>query len=251
MKLADAFARDGFCVARGVFSANQVKELEREFDRIVELLLASGEEVNARWGGEVMDALDGGESVVLHTHNVQQFSGVWLQALLEPRFLDLAEQLLGPDIVLHHTKLFQKPPERGAPFPMHQDWSYFPTERDTMIAAVIHVSHANDAMGCLRVVPGSHKLGRLDDSAGASALGDFTLETATALEAEPGDVAFFHYLTVHGSKPNRSGATRKTVLVQLHAGDDAVEPGVQHTNERLALRGFNHRASRGTAGAVK
>lgn len=225
--------------------------MESDFDRIVGAMLASGEEINARWGGGQMDALDGGNSVVLHTHNVQQYSAVWLQALLEPAFLDLAEQLLGPDIVLHHTKLFQKPPEEGAPFPMHQDWSYFPTLHDTMLAAVIHVSRADDAMGCLRVVPGSHRLGRLEDSSGLSPIREYTLEGAVPLEAEPGDVAFFHYLTIHGSKPNRSPHTRKTVLVQMHSGDDRVEDGVQHPNERLALRGFNHHASRSTAGALK
>lgn len=251
MDHAEAFQRDGFLLARGVFLPRQLAELEAEFDRIVSVLLASGEEVNARWGGAEMDKIDGGDSVVLHTHNVQQYSSVWLQALLEPRFLDLAEALLGPDIVLHHTKLFQKPSERGAPFPMHQDWSYFPTEKDTMLAAVIHVSRADDAMGCLRVVPGSHRLGRVEDSSGLRALEGMPLEGAVPLEAEPGDVVFFHYFTVHGSMPNRSPHTRKTVLVQMHAGDDRVESGCQHPNERLALRGFNHQASREVAGGLK
>lgn len=251
MALSEDFQRNGYAVVRGVYEACEVAALESEFDRIVAAMLASGEEINARWGGNEMDALDGGASVVLHTHNVQQFSAVWLRAFLEPRFLDAAEEILGPDIVLHHSKLFQKPPEKGAPFPMHQDWSYFPTVLDTMMAAVIHVSRADDAMGCLRVVPGSHKLGRMDDTSGLSPIGEFTLEGAVPLEAEPGDVAFFHYLTVHGSKPNRSPHTRKTVLVQLHAGNDRVEPGVQHPEERLVLRGFNHHATRSLAGGLK
>ena len=251
MEMADAFARDGFCVARGVFSAKQVEELEREFDRIVSTLIASGEDTNARWGGAAIDALDAGASVVIHTHNVQQYSGAWSRALFEPRFLDVIELLLGPDIVLHHSKLFQKPPEKGAPFPMHQDWSYFPSERDTMLAAVIHVSRATDEMGCLRVVPGSHRMGRLEGSSGHSVLDGYSLETALPLEAEPGDVAIFNYLTVHGSKPNRSAHTRKTVLVQMLAGDDCVDESVPHTNERLVLRGFNHQVSRTIAGGVK
>ncbi len=61
---------------------------------------------------------------------------------VNPKFLDIAEQILGPDIILHHTKLFQKPQGKGAPFPMHQDWQYFPTVKDTMIAGIIHVSEA-------------------------------------------------------------------------------------------------------------
>ena len=52
--------------------------------------------------------------------------------------------------MLHHSKLFCKPPETGSPFPMHQDWQYFPSVKDTMIAAIIYVSAATDEMGCVR-----------------------------------------------------------------------------------------------------
>jgi phytanoyl-CoA hydroxylase len=198
-----------------------------------------------------MERLGAASTSVVHTHNVQQYSAAWMRALVHPRFIEAATAVVGPDVVLHHTKLFQKPPERGAPFPMHQDWSYFPTERDTMLAAVVHVSQATDEMGCLRVYPGSHRLGRVADSAGHGDvfLTDYPLERATPLEAEPGDVVFFHYLTVHGSMPNRSDRARKTVLVQLHRGDDAVEAGCTHPNARLVLAGWNHRATRDSANA--
>lgn len=246
--LGSFFQEHGYAVARGVFLDEQLAELQRDFDRIVHQLIASGENIEARWTGPEMEAHQ--QTSVLHTHNVQQYSAVWLQALLSDRFLDAAEAILGPDIVLHHTKLFQKPAEKGAPFPMHQDWSYFPTLKDTMMAAVIHVSAATEEMGCLRVYPGSHKLGRIKDSHGQSEhemLQRYPIQDATPLEAEPGDVVFFHYLTIHGSMPNRSDHVRKTVLVQLHAGDDDVEPGNQHPNERLTLRGWNHHATRSLA----
>ena len=67
------------------------------------------------------------DTVVVHTHNVQMYSAAWLRAMLHPQFLARAQAILGPNVILHHTKLFQKPAEKGAPFPMHQDWGYFPT----------------------------------------------------------------------------------------------------------------------------
>ena len=96
---------------------------------------------------------------------------------------------------------------------MHQDWTYFPTVKDTMMAGIIHVSNATDEMGCLRVYPGSHKLGRIAESGGQgneSVLKDYPLDRATIVEAEAGDVVFFHYCTLHGSMPNRSQKVRKT-----------------------------------------
>jgi len=153
--------------------------------------------------------------------------------------------------VLHHSKLFQKPAEAGAPFPMHQDWPYFPTVNDTMIAGIIHVSEATDEMGCLRVYPGSHRLGRIEGADGRrenAVLDDYPIEKATTVEADPGDIVFFHYFTLHGSMPNRSDKVRKTVLCQLHAGTDRVEDGNHHPNERMVLRGWNHHIGREAAG---
>jgi phytanoyl-CoA hydroxylase len=250
--IREQFERDGYYLARGVYDAATVQDLETEFDRIVAQLQGSGEEINARWRSDEADRL-GADTEILHTHNVQQFSGVWLRALLDDGLLDIAEQLLGPDIVLHHTKLFQKPPEKGAPFPLHQDWGYFPTLTDSMIAGIVHVSPATDEMGCVRVAPGSHKLGRLQGTMGSlpdELMRQYPIEEATPLEAEPGDVLFFHYFTLHGSMPNRSQATRKTVLVQMHAGDDAAS-AEDHPYERLVLRGWNQHATRSLAGQAK
>ena len=254
MEIGRRFAEQGYYIAKAVFSPAEVQELESEFDRIVSQLLASGEQLNARWGGPEMDRLQSQELVVLHTHNVQQFSAVYTRALLHAGFLKAATSILGPDVVLHHSKLFQKPGEKGAPFPMHQDWTYFPTIKDSMMAAVIHVSDATNEMGCLRVYPGSNRFGRVSDSSGqvdSTLLKDHPIEGATPLEAEPGDVVFFHYFTLHGSMPNRSSKVRKTVLAQLYAGNDRVEDGNHHPDEKLVLSGWNHHATRNRAGQTK
>jgi phytanoyl-CoA hydroxylase len=248
------FAENGYYLAPGIFSPDEISCLEEDFDRIVRQISGIAEETNARWSGPEMDRLGAAATRVVHTHNVQRFSGRWREALCHAKFLDLAEALIGPDIILHHSKLFMKPPEVGAPFPMHQDWLYFPTVKDTMIAAVIHVSEATDEMGCFRVYPGTHKLGRVEKTSGADRselLEKHPVEGGLPLEAKPGDVLFFHYFLLHGSLPNRSARTRKTVLVQMHAGDDEVEPGNAHPNEQLVLRGWNPRASRSSAGRAK
>jgi ectoine hydroxylase-related dioxygenase (phytanoyl-CoA dioxygenase family) len=246
-ELRAAFDRQGYAIAQGVFGADVLAGLSDDFDRIVRQLRASGEDVNARWGGPGMERLRSAGTEVVHTHNVQRYSSRWADALRHPAFLDLAEALLGPDIVLHHTKLFEKPPGRGAPFPLHQDWTYFPTRLDSMLAAVIHVSASRDEMGCLRVVPGSHRLGRVEGTSGqgpSEVLERHALEDAVPVEAEPGDVLFFHCFTLHGSCKNVSETARRTVLVQMYAGEDEVEAGNEHPDAGLVLRGFNPRMTR-------
>ncbi len=243
------FHENGYYHAKGVYSPEEIRGLEIDFDRIVEQLTQSGEEVAVRWQGAAIDKIDPKSSVVIHTHNVQIYSALWHRALLQARLLEISQAILGPDVILHHSKLFQKPAEKGAPFPMHQDWSYFPSLKDTMMAGIIHVSNATDEMGCLRIYPGSHRLGRLSESSGQGSaesdiLKNYPIEKALVVEAEPGDVVFFNYLTLHGSMPNRSQKVRKTVLVQMHSGDDSIEEGNQHPNSRLVLSGWNHQARR-------
>ncbi len=249
--IKEFFNENGYYRAKGVFQPDEIAALEHNFDGIVRQLTDSGEVVDATWDGGETDKIARAGDVILHTHNVQKYSRTWLNAFLNPRFLDVAEAILGPDIILHHSKLFQKPSENGSPFPMHQDWPYFPTLKDTMIAGIIHVSDATDEMGCLRVYPGSHKLGRVEGADGRrqnDVIDQYPIEKATPVECKAGDVVFFHYFTLHGSMPNRADTTRKTVLCQLYDGHDAVEPGNQHPDERMVLRGWNHMISRHAAG---
>lgn len=248
------FAENGYYLDQGVFTGPELDHLEADFDRIVHQITASGEHINARWSGPEVEKLGATETVVLHTHNVQQYSAAWMRAFMSDRFLAGPRALIGDDLVLHHSKLFQKPSENGAPFPMHQDWNYFPFEHDSMIAGIVHVSDADDAMGCLRVYPGTHKLGRIANSFGSSEndeLAKYPIENATPLPAKRGDVLWFSYLTIHGSMPNRSDRIRKTVLLQVHAGDDAPEPGFPHPYERLVLSGWNSRTTRNSANEGK
>lgn len=245
------FQKNGYYLAKGVFSRDEVDRLEAAFDRIVLQLARSGEHIDATWEGAETARLAQEDDIIIHTHNVQKYSRVWLDAFLNERFLDVAAQILGDDIVLHHSKLFQKPPQHGSPFPMHQDWPYFPTVKDTMIAGIIHVSDATDEMGCLRLYEGSHRLGRVENANGrlqSDVLDRYPVEDAMVVEAEAGDVVFFHYLMLHGSMPNRSERTRKTVLVQMYAGDDEVDASSRHPNEGMVLRGWNHRSTRNSSG---
>ncbi len=249
------FEENGFYFAKSVYSADEIQFMEKDFDKALGQIFDSEKDANARWGGKLMDELDGGDSVLLHTHNIQSYSAVWLNAFMKPEFLDVAEAILGPDIILHHSKLFCKPPEKGSPFPMHQDWQYFPSVKDTMIAAVIYLSEATDEMGCIRVHPGSHKLGRCQGTMGTGqnveVTDKYSLNEGTALEAKSGDVLFFSYFTLHGSMPNRSSKIRKSVLVQMYAGDDEIEADNMHTNVRLVLRGWNHLATRANVGEIR
>ena len=78
------FYEHGYAIARGVFQGDTLKRMQDDFDRIVRQIVASGEEVNAKWAGA--DRLGAADTVVLHTHNVQQYSSAWLRAFMDDAF---------------------------------------------------------------------------------------------------------------------------------------------------------------------
>ena len=154
---------------------------------------------------------------------LQNHSAAFTRLLVDPRLVERAAELIGPNVQLHHTKLHNKPPAVGSPFPMHQDYPYFPHEGDSMIAAVLHLDDASVENGCLCVVPRSHKLGPIEhchDGSFYLPLEDWPLERAVPVEASAGDVLFFGYCMVHGSYVNRSARSRRILLIQMRSPTD-------------------------------
>ncbi len=135
-------------------------------------------------------------------------SATFTKVLMNSKLLDTVEDILdNANIVLHHTKAHLKPPEQGAPFPMHQDYHYFPYEKDSMLAIFLHLDDTNIENGGLAVFPGSHKLGPLPDKSNKPGFhyvdqDQFRIEQAEPVIAKKGDVVIFSYLLVHGSFVN-------------------------------------------------
>jgi ectoine hydroxylase-related dioxygenase (phytanoyl-CoA dioxygenase family) len=233
-----AFYREhGYLHARGVFDEREVEEMRRAIDRILERVGGTEHDVNHVWKAVAQEA------VLKGFHNVEYHDAVFARALVHPRLVEILTALIGPNVQLHHTKMLVKPPERGAPFPMHQDYPYFPHERHTVLAASVHLDDTTLANGCLRLVPRSHAQGPLEPT-GASHTLAVPLEQGTPVEASAGDVVFFNYLTVHGSGPNLSDRTRRNVLFQLRDPEDPpiLRDGVEdHVDwgQGLMLAGHN------------
>jgi phytanoyl-CoA hydroxylase len=245
------YIKNGYVLVKGVFSKEEAAYFRAETHAIAQRLLATQatDVVNEGWGSgaKVTDL----PRELLHCHNVQFHSAAFSRLLSDPRLTDRAADIIGDNIQLHHTKMFIKPPEKGAPFPMHQDAPYFPHENHSMIAAIIHFDDAPLEKGCVRVVPGSYKLGMLDhlnDGGHHLPPEQYPVADATPCPAEAGDVLFFSYLTIHGSGLNESQEARTTLLVQMR--DPADLPSVDTHVSRgqgAMLRGSDPLANSGAS----
>ena len=89
-----------------------------------------------------------------------------------------------------------------------------PTEvLERMLTIRLHLDPCPSTKGALRVVPGSHRLGRINQNE-ASRYADEA--RAVSCPAEPGDVLLMHPLLFHASSASR-GAGHRRVLPSDHA----------------------------------
>ncbi len=160
---------------------------------------------------------------------VEQHPLFWEYASNGP-IVDLAEDLLGPDVVFHHSKLNFKWSDGGEEVKWHQDIPFYPHTNYSVLAIGLYLNDVDDEMGPMGIVPGSHKgeifnhynakdqwVGALDDSDVAR------LPTGTAhwLQGPAGSVTVHHCRAVHGSVPNRS-ARGRPLLINAYTSADAL-----------------------------
>lgn len=146
-----------------------------------------------------------------------------------PTVLDAVEDVLGPDLMVWGLSLFVK--DAGAPgyVTWHQDSTYWGLSAPKVATAWIALSPASLEAGCMKMLPGSHKLDQRPhrDTLAADNLLTRGQEIAmTVDEADaahcplaPGELSLHHVRTVHASDPNRSQDRRIGVAVRYITPD--------------------------------
>jgi ectoine hydroxylase-related dioxygenase (phytanoyl-CoA dioxygenase family) len=142
------------------------------------------------------------------------------------RMVNSVDKLMeGESAVCHfHSKLMQKEPRVGGAWEWHQDYGYWYKNEflfpDQMMSVMIAITEANKENGCLQVIKGSHKMGRIEHGFTGEQVGasqhyvDLALKTMELVYVEimPGDALFFYSNLLHRSEANLSGAPRWSVI---------------------------------------
>jgi hypothetical protein len=147
-----------------------------------------------------------------------------LDALIDdPRLWEPCASVIGSLAVsLFSDKLNFKRPG-GAPFPWHQDtpyWAFGCDHLDRLVSVLIYLDDATLENGCLWVIPGSHRGGRIPCFEDRGTLGRLYTDLdaldavePVALEGPAGSVVFFHGDLVHGSKSNHTQESRRALVL--------------------------------------
>lgn len=123
-----------------------------------------------------------------------------------------------------HSKLMQKEPRVGGAWEWHQDYGYWYKNQfmfpDQLISVMVALTPANKANGCLQIIKGSHKLGRVNHGFAGEQVGadmvfvDHALKTMDLIycELDPGDALIFHSNLLHRSEANTSDKPRWSII---------------------------------------
>jgi len=205
------YHRDGYLIKRGLFSAEEVG------------LLGETARADHALDHAAVARDDGqGNKVRLSLWN-HPGDGIYGMVARCRRVVDSVEQLIGGEVYHYHSKMILKDARIGGAWAWHQDYGYwyqngllFPDLCSVMIA----VDAATRENGCLEVLKGSHKMGRINHIASGDQAGADRERVAEAekrlekvyCEMAPGDAIFFHANTLHGSAPNHSENPRWAMI---------------------------------------
>jgi hypothetical protein len=188
---------------------------------------------------EPQAAADAPKEVVYLILGSLQFSEAALRVYGHPQLLAVAAAVNGPDFAPFNEALFIKEPGRGASVAWHQDgtthWKSPAWDQGIHGFNFMAQLYGCTAANGVWVVPGSHKLGKIDIKALAAQAGTERLLDAVPIIAGAGDVAITNRQSLHGSFANTSKDWRVTLNFGFHRRTSVlgVKAGGVHNKEAV------------------
>jgi Phytanoyl-CoA dioxygenase (PhyH) len=209
-----SFHQDGYIIVRNLFSAQEIERL---------YAVAIGDESIAQNSYGTIDKTGRQTRLALWYTPGDDIYGLLTRS---NRIVGSVAKLLDSDApVCHfHSKLMQKEPRVGGAWEWHQDYGYWYKNQfmfpEQLMSVMVAITDANQANGCLQVIKGSHKLGRVNHGFAGEQVGADMVMVGNALktmelvycELKAGDTLFFHSNLFHRSEANLSDKARWSLI---------------------------------------
>jgi ectoine hydroxylase-related dioxygenase (phytanoyl-CoA dioxygenase family) len=209
-----SFHTDGYVIVPGFFDKNEIDKL---------FGIATGDQVMREHAVDLNDQTGKKTKLTLWFTPGEDVYSLMIRS---KRMVNSVAKLLANDSpVCHfHSKLMQKEPKIGGAWEWHQDYGYWYKNQflfpDQLVSVMIALTEANRANGCLQVIRGSHKLGRVNHGFAGEQVGADMVMVGHALktmehvyvELQPGDALFFHSNLLHRSEANLSEGPRWSLI---------------------------------------
>ncbi len=207
----ERFEDQGFLPREGMLTSLEVKALHQRLEDIGNGLVPFPAEY-VQIEPQVEDSRLPADPVrfnnVRKIWNLTRYDELFREYARHPAILDVVHGLIGPDLKIYVDQTLCKPPRVGSAKPPHQDSAYWTNiDPPNLVICWMALDDATKDNGCMRFIPGSHKLGviehkRLEDFRVEDVNVDYAREVAVPLKA--GGCSFHHSLAMHRTDANTS-----------------------------------------------
>jgi phytanoyl-CoA hydroxylase len=209
--IAARFNADGYAVVRGVFSKEEVAEIERQLAECLRTV------VPTMGAGDVYYE-DSPDKPIKSVFRLDRHVPFFQRLMAEERLLRIMRAIfVGADVLQVATAFFGKAARSGSITPPHQDNAFQNLQPPEDLVCTIAIDESTPANGVLTVQEGSHTLGMLPHQA-SGVMGfsqtlikpvDTTQYPEVQLCLKPGDICLHHTNTIHRSGPNTTTKSRR------------------------------------------
>lgn len=205
----EQFNRDGYVRPVPIFDEQEIGEIRRDFDELLQKVIAAG-----------------GDSYSISSAHLKY--GRVYDLLKHPRIVDCVTDILGPNVVGWGSHFFCKMPHDGKAVAWHQDASYWPLSPSKAVTVWLAIDDADVENACMKFISGSHHSGHLtyrpSDSHEHNVLNQ-TVENPQQYgevvydELRAGEISIHSDLLLHGSDANESDRRRCGLTIRYAACD--------------------------------
>ncbi|MCY3764244.1 MAG: phytanoyl-CoA dioxygenase family protein [Gemmatimonadetes bacterium] len=206
--VAEAFNRDGFLIATGLYCPEEMLDWKA---RIIYILEA---------GGHISkDPTSAG----VHVFMSDVLDPFFRERMKDACVVSVLNRIIGPNVEFLSVKSVYKNKFTRFGSPWHQDWYYW--KGANKISVWIALDDATPENGCLKMIAGSHlKRFKVKQVRAQNGFGwrigneEIAGLPETTLAVRRGDAVFFHDQTLHSSFPNTTGADRWSFISTYRDG---------------------------------
>ncbi len=219
--LKSEFDTKGFVIVRGFLLGPDLELLRRELDRYIRDIVP--------WlpGGDAFYQDPSRPETLKQMQNMGHSDAFFESYRKEPRWVNLAQELLGEVSIAREPEWFNKPPLTVHPTPPHQDNFYFCLDPPNVLTMWLALDDVDEENGALRYVAGSHQRGVrphgpteiLGFSQGVLDYGPDDRAREELILMQPGDLAIHHGNTIHRAEPNRSSQRHRRAFAMVFGGE--------------------------------
>lgn len=186
---------------------------------------------------EAKPAQDAPAWTVQNLHGNLQLMESTLRLYGHPGLLSVAEAVLGPDFVPYNEVTFIKEPGLGPSVAWHQDgtthWNSPDWDHGAHGFNFMTQLYPSTAANSVWILPGSHKMGRVDIRQMVKDTGSDRIPNAMPLLCEAGDAFILNRQVVHGSFANTSAERRVTLNAGFFPRRRVQDMTVTHLDDRV------------------